>query len=87
MSLSKLWEIMKDREAWVLPSTESQRVRGDLVTKQKQQLAEGYTAIKWLNWVLNLGLLIADSCGSLKPCWVLVTMNQSAVASPERAQV
>ena len=49
--------------------------------------AEGYTAIKWLNWILNLGLLIVDSFGSLKPSWVLVTMNQSAVASPERAHV
>ena len=27
MSLSKLWEIVKDREACVLPSIEAQRVR------------------------------------------------------------
>ena len=29
MSLSKLWEYVKDREAWLLQSTESQRVRYD----------------------------------------------------------
>ena len=33
MSLSKLWGIVKDREAW-LQSMGSQRVRHDLVTKQ-----------------------------------------------------
>ena len=33
MSLNKLWEIVKDREAW-LQSMGSQRVRHDLVTKQ-----------------------------------------------------
>ena len=44
MSLSKLWEIVKDREAWlfmesmgktVLPSTVLQRVGQDLTTKQR----------------------------------------------------
>ena len=35
MSLSKLWEIAKDREASMLQSTESQRVRHDLVTEQQ----------------------------------------------------
>ena len=29
MSLSKLWEIVKDREDWVLQSTGSQRVGND----------------------------------------------------------
>ena len=38
MSLSKLWEMVKDREAWLLQLTGSQRVRHDLVTKQQQQL-------------------------------------------------
>ena len=32
MSLSKLWEIVKDRESCVLQSLESQRVRYNLVT-------------------------------------------------------
>ena len=33
MSLSKLQEMVKDREAWVLQSMGSQRVRNDLVTE------------------------------------------------------
>ena len=37
MSLSKFWEIVKDREAGVLQSMGSQRVRHDLAT-EKQQL-------------------------------------------------
>ena len=34
INLSKLWEIVKDREAWSLQSVESQRVRHNLVTEQ-----------------------------------------------------
>ena len=34
--LSKLQEIVKDREAWLLQSMGSQRVRHDLVTEQQQ---------------------------------------------------
>ena len=34
MSLSKLWEIVKDREACMLQSMGSQRVGHDLVTEQ-----------------------------------------------------
>ena len=34
MKLSKLWEIVKDREAWHAEILESQRVRHYLVTKQ-----------------------------------------------------
>ena len=36
MNLSKLWEIVKDREPGVLQSMGSQRVRHDLATEQKQ---------------------------------------------------
>ena len=38
MSLSQLWEIVKDREAWhdPLQSMGSQRVEDDLVTEQQQ---------------------------------------------------
>ena len=35
-SLSKLWEIVKDREAWHAECMGLQRVRHDLVTKQQQ---------------------------------------------------
>ena len=34
MSLNKLQEIVKDREAWLLQSMGSQSVRHDLVTQQ-----------------------------------------------------
>ena len=36
MSLSKLREIVKDREAYVLQSMGSQRIGHDLATEQKQ---------------------------------------------------
>ena len=36
MSLSKLWELVKDREACVLQFMGSQRVRHDLLTEQQQ---------------------------------------------------
>ena len=36
MSLSKLWEIMKDKEAGVLQFMGSQRVQHNLATEQKQ---------------------------------------------------
>ena len=35
VSLSRLWEILKDREAWVLQSTWLQRVRHNLATGQQ----------------------------------------------------
>ena len=35
MNLSKLQEIVRDREAWLLQSIGSQKVRHDLVTKQQ----------------------------------------------------
>ena len=40
MSLSKLWEIVKDRESWrVLLFMGSQRVRPYLATEQQQKMA------------------------------------------------
>ena len=38
MNLSKLWEIVKDKEACVLQSMRSQRVGHDLVTEQQHNL-------------------------------------------------
>ena len=38
MSLSKLQEMVKDREAWHAMSVGLQRVRHNLVTEQQQQL-------------------------------------------------
>ena len=49
-SLSKLWEIAKDREASMLQSTESQRVRHDLVTEQ-QWLNEAVDSLQF--WPFN----------------------------------
>ena len=42
MSLSKLWELAKDREPGVLQSTGSQRGRRDWVTQQQKQRGRGY---------------------------------------------
>ena len=39
MNLSKLWEIVKDREAWNATVHGSQRVRHDLATEQQQGTA------------------------------------------------
>ena len=36
MNLSKIWEIVEDREPGVLQSMGSQRVRHDLVTEQQE---------------------------------------------------
>ena len=36
MNLSKLWEIVEDRETWHAAIQGSQRLRHDLVTKQRQ---------------------------------------------------
>ena len=38
VSLSKLWEMVQDREPGVLQSMGSQRIRHDLVAEQQQQI-------------------------------------------------
>ena len=48
--LSKLQEIVKDREAGVLQSMGSQRVRHDLATEQRQTLAPS------MHWALSQAL-------------------------------
>ena len=42
ISLSKLWEMVKDREAWQLQSMGSQRVGHDLATEQQQTWKKGF---------------------------------------------
>ena len=38
MSLSKLWEIVKDREVGLVQSMRSQRIRRDLATEQQKYI-------------------------------------------------
>jgi len=40
VSLSKLWEMVKDREAWCAAVHGSQRVGHDLTTEQQKQLKQ-----------------------------------------------
>ena len=47
MSLSKLREIVKDREAWSAAVHGSQRVRHDLVAKQPQQQGNQKGVVKY----------------------------------------
>ena len=42
MSLSKLQEMVKDREAWLLQSVGLQRVRQDLASEQQQLITSFY---------------------------------------------
>ena len=59
MSLSKLWEIVKDGKPGVLQSVGSQGIGHDLATEQQQGLmsAEGFP----------LGLHMATSCVLTRP--------------------
>ena len=43
MNLSKLWEVVKDREAWHDAFMGSQRVGNDLVTKKKKSYKQYFS--------------------------------------------
>ena len=65
MSLSKLWEMVKDREAWPAESMGLQRVRHELAMEQQQsflhfpesqrgQIQPGEVGILWNpSWILE----------------------------------
>ena len=48
MTLSKLWEIVKDKEPWCIQSMGSQRVRHNWATEQQQQNSQCCTTITTL---------------------------------------
>ena len=51
MSLSKLWEIVKDKKAWVLQSMGSQRVRHDWVTEHTDRASSSSAAKNIINLI------------------------------------
>ena len=71
-SLSKLWEIMKDREACVLQSMGSQRVRHDWATNNNRSRGrEQSIAVSWhppdstLKWSLGAWSIFVSHAGQL----------------------
>ena len=58
MNLNKLWETVKNREAWCAESMGSQRIRHDLATKQQQHIllgkmsSHGHFSIRWFVFLL-----------------------------------
>ena len=53
MSLSKLWEIVKDREDWWMQSMGLQRVGLNLATEQQEQNLKWYVKHVLLNEMFN----------------------------------
>ena len=75
MSLSKLQEVVKDREAYMLQSKGSQRVRYDWAIEQQQQQQQHFRASKKSatstgQWQLY-NLMCMNFCLILKPLWLI----------------
>ena len=68
MSLSKLREIVKDREAYVLQSMGSQRIGHDLATEQKQlSLSLSVSQLNRIRWWADKTLLLHSPYEELYP--------------------
>ena len=65
MSLSRLWEMVRNREARVLQSMGLQRVRHDWATEQQHILMEINIQRRWLaKWVLILRIICRAIVGN-----------------------
>ena len=58
MTMSKLWEIVKDREAWRVDCMGSPKDRYNLVAEQQQQKEKQHPC----GHILDMRTCIADSC-------------------------
>jgi len=74
MSLSKLWEIGKDREAWVLQSMQLQRVGHDMATEQQK-----YDCI--LERILEIRRLVRSYDGGLHLLWLIFHAGKNRLHS------
>ena len=70
ISLSKLQEIVMDREAWWLQSMGSQRVGRDWVTKQQKQLLRTHYGWHWSKSFIQVNLLHPHNQSIIVPYFV-----------------